>query len=202
MKNKMKNSVTIRWESDGLPHLIHKKGIRQAVKLHVPTVNDMWFRQECMEDPKTMKYNAGYDVKFDGYDYNTGCIAFPPEKHQTWVDEKLSNPNFYYAYIVDKKTNKFVGYLNIKKDPKTCDATMGIVVKDEFRGVGYMRPSMIQLLKVAKKMGVKRILDDVPENRAFAVKTFLSTGFIIKDKYITKKFGEDEVVCVIEKTIK
>lgn len=199
MKQKKRNNVVIRWESDGLPHMIHKKGIRQSVQLHVPTIDEMWFRQACMEDPKTMKYNAGYEVSFDGYDYKTGCIAFPLEMHETWASEKLNDPNFYYAYIVDKKQNKFVGYVNLKKDPNTSYATMGIVVKDEFRGKGYMRPAMIQLLKTAKKMGIKRVLDNVPENRSYALKVFLSLGFIVKDKIITKKFSEDEVVCVIEK---
>lgn len=37
----------------------------KAVELYTPTLDDMWFRKECMEDPKAMSYNAGYAVNFD-----------------------------------------------------------------------------------------------------------------------------------------
>lgn len=46
------------------------------VTLYVPKLEDLWFRQECMADPETMSYNAGYDVCTYDYHYDTGCIDF------------------------------------------------------------------------------------------------------------------------------
>ena len=52
------------------------------VSLYVPKIKDFWFRQRCMQDPETMNYNAGYDVCFSGYHYDTGCIDFPKSEWQ------------------------------------------------------------------------------------------------------------------------
>ena len=54
--------------------------LMKNVQLYIPNVDDLWFRQQCMSDPKTMSYNAGYDVSYKGYDNNTGCIDFPKNK--------------------------------------------------------------------------------------------------------------------------
>ena len=43
--------------------------------LHVPKLDELWYRKKLLEDPKTMSYNRGYELDFDGYDKETGCIA-------------------------------------------------------------------------------------------------------------------------------
>ncbi|MBQ1690249.1 MAG: hypothetical protein II018_03190 [Firmicutes bacterium] len=45
--------------------------------LHVPEFSELYYRQKLMSDPVTMSYNRGYDLGFDGYHKNTGCIDFP-----------------------------------------------------------------------------------------------------------------------------
>lgn len=75
------------------------------IKLHKPTVDELWFREKCMSDPNTMAYNAGYDVGFEGYHKDTGCIDFPQDKWQEWANTKLNNSDFFYAYILDIETN-------------------------------------------------------------------------------------------------
>ena len=42
------------------------------LSLVVPKVEELWFRQKCMSNPKTMAYNAGYQVSYDGYHYESG----------------------------------------------------------------------------------------------------------------------------------
>ena len=44
------------------------------IKLHIPSIKDLWFRSQCLNDPETMNYNAGYEVTYPNYDYDTGCI--------------------------------------------------------------------------------------------------------------------------------
>lgn len=171
------------------------------VTLYVPKLEDLWFRQECMADPETMSYNAGYDVCTYDYHYDTGCIDFFEENHKSWFDKKMSNPNFYYAYILDKNTKKFVGYLNFKNDPNSKSATMGIVVKNEYRGNGYMRLAMPLLLDEAKKRGVKFLTDTVPKSREGALKVFFDLGFEKIDEFNSKKFNKDDLVYEIQKEL-
>lgn len=174
---------------------------RKVVELYTPTLDDMWFRKECMEDPKTMSYNAGYAVNFDGYNKETGCISFPKEKWENWIATQLSDKNFFYAFIKDLQLNKFVGYVNFKKNPNTGYASMGIVIRDDFRGQGYMRPAMVQLIEKAKQHDVKYLTDNVPQNRTNALNTFYSLGFEKIGECKSKKFVNEEIVAKIQKQI-
>lgn len=169
------------------------------VELYIPNLNDLWFREECMSDPETMNYNAGYDVHFEGYHYDTGCIDFPKEKWEKWFNEKLSNPNFFYAYIVSN--NKFVGYVNFNKNPETNSATMGIVIKREYRGNGFMRPAIKKLIEKAKDFGISALTDTLPENRTNALKVFYDLGFEKIGEFKTSKFDTHETVVKISKSL-
>lgn len=171
------------------------------VQLHRPSVDELWFRQQCMSDPETMSYNAGYDVSYAGYHYDTGCIDFDKSTWQDWFETKSKNKNFYYAYIYDKDIDSFVGYVNYNNNPDTNEATMGIVVKSDYHGKGYMRPSLKLLIKTAKANGVKILTDTVPNTRENALRVFFSLGFVKASEYVGKKFNKDELVFMIRKTL-
>ena len=173
----------------------------REIYLHIPSVEELWFREQCMSDPKTMNYNAGYNVSYSGYHKETGCIDFPKEMWNDWHKSKLSNPNFFYAYVCDKLTNRFVGYCNFNMDLDSHIATMGIVIKDEFRGQGYMRPAMQQLFLTAKNRGVKTLTDCVPESREQALKVFYDLGFEKICETVSQKFDKPEVVAQIKKDL-
>ena len=172
------------------------------VKLHVPTVEDLWYREKCMSDPETMAYNAGYDVTYDGYHYDTGCIDFPKENHSTWFNNRMKNPNFFYAYIEDVDSREWVGYVNFNKDPETNKATMGIVIESVHQGKGYMRPTMKELIAMAEKKGVFALTDTVPETRKGALKVFYDLGFVKVGEENGFKFSKPEIVAKIELLIK
>ncbi len=173
----------------------------KKIKLYVPKLDDLWFRKACMEDPATMNYNAGYDLNFAGYHYETGCIDFPKEKWSKWVEDKLDDPNFFYAYILDEEAGIFVGYVNYAKNPETKKASMGIVIKNEYRGQGYMRPALKKLFEVAKKDGVAVLVDTVPKTRTVALKVFYDLGFKVVGRFTSKKFNLDETIVEIEKIL-
>lgn len=44
------------------------------IKLVIPKLRDYYFEQKLESDPKTMSYNEGYGVCYEGYNYETGCI--------------------------------------------------------------------------------------------------------------------------------
>ena len=169
-----------------------------SVKLYIPKAEDMWFRAECMADPATMSYNAGYDVSYSGYHYDTGCIDFPKENWLNWYNTKISDPTFYYAYILDENTNDFVGYVNYKMDTLTKSASMGILINAKYRGCGYMRPAMAEFIKTAKQNGVKTLTDTVPASRSGALKVFFDCGFVIANEIQGVKFNKPDLVYEIE----
>ena len=49
------------------------------IKLYIPKIEELWYRQRMMEDPKTMEYNKGYFLDSKNYNNDTGCILFPKE---------------------------------------------------------------------------------------------------------------------------
>ena len=175
-------------------------GKLKKVELYVPTVNDLWFRQELLSDPATMSYNAGEDVNYSGYHPGTGCIDFPKS---VWVnfEKKLKDPNFFYAYIKDEETQKFVGNVHFRLDEQTKKASIDIVVKAEFRGQGYMKPSLMLLFEVAKAKGVKYLTDTLEESREVALKGFYELGFKRVKEFHTQKQGKTITIVQIEKKL-
>ena len=78
---------------------------------------------------------------------------------------------------------------------------MGILIDDDFRGRGYMRPALMLLIEKAKEKGVKALTDTVPKSRERALKVFFDLGFEIVDTFYVKKFDKDDEVFAIEKKL-
>ena len=68
------------------------------LSLYIPKLEDYWYEEKLQSDSKTMSYNAGYDVSYYGYHYDTGCIDFPKEKWKETFDKRI-NENKFFAYI-------------------------------------------------------------------------------------------------------
>jgi RimJ/RimL family protein N-acetyltransferase len=168
------------------------------ISLYVPKLEDYWFEQQVLSDEETMNYNAGYDVSYYGYHYDTGCIDFPNENWLNWYNAKISDPTFYYAYILDENTNDFIGYVNYKMDVSTKSASMGIVINAKHRGKGYMRLAMAEFIKTAKQNGVKKLTDTVPASRSGALKVFFDCGFVVANEIQGVKFNKPDLVYEIE----
>ena len=50
------------------------------IELIIPKLEEYSYEQKLESEPKTMNYNAGYKVMYNGYHYDTGCIDFPNEE--------------------------------------------------------------------------------------------------------------------------
>ena len=46
------------------------------IKLVVTSLEDYFYKEKLENDKDTISYNAGYDVSYEGYNYDTGCIKF------------------------------------------------------------------------------------------------------------------------------
>ena len=80
-----------------------------SLYLHIPTFEELWYRRKMMQDPDTMSYNRGYGLDLEGYDNETGCIAFPEKDWADWYAYFIGQePERYYAYIVRALDDVFI----------------------------------------------------------------------------------------------
>ena len=150
--------------------------------LKVPSIDELHYRQEWMKDPKTMSYNAGYDMDLKGYDKKTGTITKTDEEMITWYNNWVNKePDKYFAYIFDKKIDEPIGEVYYYPDGDIH--SMGILIKDKYRGKGYSYNALLELEKVAfEKNNISELSDMIPLDRTGAIKTFKKAGFIHTDK--------------------
>ena len=137
-----------------------------------------------------MSYNAGYDVSYYGYHYDTGCIDFSKERWQT-VYERRINENRFFAYIKDNDLNEYVGYVNYHYDKNEDRYYCGIVIESKYRGKGYSKVALKMLCDAAKKNGIKELYDNFEIDRANTLDIFKSIGFEITKNQKWKKFNKD-----------
>ena len=50
---------------------------------------DSYVKEKLQSDEDTMSYNAGYDVSYFGYHYDTGCIDFPESRWQEMFEKRV-----------------------------------------------------------------------------------------------------------------
>lgn len=162
----------------------------ENIVLYVPELEDYWFEELMESDPDTMEYNAGYDVSYYGYHYDTGCIDFPKDR---WIItyKKRIKENRYFAYIKDTQLDEYVGYVNYQyiKDEDRYDC--GVVVYSKYRGKGYAKVGLQLLCEQAKKNGIKELYDNFEIDRGHTLSLFESVGFKVIEEQTWKKFGKE-----------
>ncbi len=157
------------------------------VKLVVPNKNDYAYKEKLENDIKTMSYNAGYNVSYDGYNYETGCISFNKEK---WL-KLINDNNVYFAYIKDCNINMYIGYVNYYLNKESNIYESSILIEYKYRGKGYAKDALNLLIKEAYKNGIDYLYDSFEKDRNNTLKLFLDTGFEIVKETKWKKFGKD-----------
>ena len=100
------------------------------ISLYIPKAEDYWYEAKLENNPLTMNYNAGYDVSYYGYHYDTGCIDFPEDKWEESYNKRI-NDNKYFAYIKDNDLNTFVGYVNYHYNKGDDRYECGIVIESK-----------------------------------------------------------------------
>lgn len=167
------------------------------VYLKKPSLNEYWYEQKLLSDPSVMSYNAGWDVTYDRYHYDTGCIDFPEDK---WESDflKRKESNRYFAYIVRKEDNQFIGYVNFHYNKNDNRYDCGILVEPQYRGKGYGKEALKLLCEKAfNEYNINALYDNFEEDRN-TFKVFEDVGFKIIRKYNAKKFNKDIVLIEIK----
>ena len=161
------------------------------ITLYVPDYEDYWYEEKIQKDPLTMSYNAGYDVSYYGYHYDTGCIDFPKERWKETYDKRIRE-NRYFAYIKDNDIDDYVGYVNYHYNKKDDRYECGIVIESKYRGKGYSKIALQLLCDVARNSGVKELYDNFEINRGNTLDIFKSLGFEVVEHQSWKKFDKRE----------
>ena len=151
------------------------------VELYIPKLEDLWFYQKMMSDPETMSYNANWDVDYDGYHRDTGCIDYPDEVLPDWYEGCVGRePDCFYAYIKRSSDGAWIGDVCFHYTPEKDWWDMGIVIYAPYRGKGYAVPALKLMLDHAfRDCGISRIHNDfeVARNEVAAWETHRKAGF-------------------------
>jgi RimJ/RimL family protein N-acetyltransferase len=160
------------------------------IELYIPKLEDYWYEEQVQSDPLSMNYNAGYDVSYYGYHYDTGCIDFPKEKWKEAYNKRI-NDNKYFAFIKDNDINEFIGYVNYHFNKNDNRYDCGILIDSQHRGKGYSKEALKLLCDVARENGIKELYDNFEIDRDNALSVFEQVGFEVVEEQTWKKFGKD-----------
>lgn len=160
------------------------------IELVIPKLEEYSYEEKLEKDPNTMSYNAGYDVKYSGYHYDTGCIDFTVDKWKDVYDKRIKE-NRYFAYIKDFDINEYVGYVNYQYDKEQNIYECGILIEYKYRGKGYSKDALKLLIKEAYNNGIEYLYDTFEKDRENTLKLFLDVGFKIYKEETWKKFNKD-----------
>ena len=160
------------------------------IELVIPKLSEYSYEQRLEKDPNTMSYNAGYDVSYYGYDYDTGCIDFPSSRWKE-VYQRRKNEGRYFAYIEDHEINKYVGYVNYQYNCDDDRYECGVLIEAKYRGKGYSRDALRLLIMTAKLNGIDYLYDNFEADRGNTLELFKSIGFEVMEQQKWKKFHKD-----------
>lgn len=169
--------------------------MKGKVYLKIPSISELHYRQEWMKDPKTMMYNAGYNIDLKGYDKETGTINKTDEEMITWYNNWINKePDKYFAYIYVVDIEEPIGEVYYYLDGGIHN--MGIVIQDKYRGLGYSYYALRELEYIAfVKNNISELSDYIPIDRVGAINTFKKAGFIHTDnEYVDKVFDKDIII--------
>lgn len=148
------------------------------IVLYKPKLEDLWFREQFMNDPGTMSYNHAWG----------GTIPFPKDRWSSWYDHWIvhhDNKRFY-RYLQDSESRVFIGEIACHYDDKRDIWLADVIVASEYRGKGYGSEGLRLLCESAANLGADVLRDDIAIDNP-AIKMFLKAGF-------TEEYRTDEII--------
>ncbi|MBP0965139.1 MAG: hypothetical protein J5999_07585 [Oscillospiraceae bacterium] len=105
----------------------------ERLRLHIPDLTELWYRQKLLSDPDTMCFNRSSD--------NCDCIGFLDDVFSDWYNYWINGfPMRYYAYVVRVSDDTFIGEVWLHKNEKIGFYDdyyeMGIIIENRFRCLG------------------------------------------------------------------
>ena len=115
------------------------------IKLVVTSLEDYFYKEKLENDKDTMSYNAGYDVSYACYNYDTGCIKFNKDN---WK-QLLSKDRVYFAYILDCDSNNYFGYVTYLWSEVYDEYECSILIEYKYRKLGYGDDALNEYMKMS-----------------------------------------------------
>ncbi len=142
--------------------------MKRSLALHIPTVEELSFRQSLLSDPDTMSYNHAWG----------GVIDFPREDWCSWYSHWIENcgGKRFYRYL-QREDGAFVGEVAYHLDRDKGIVLLDVIVHAKFRGQGYGSEGLSLLCEAARANGVSAVYDDLALNNS-ALSMFLGHGFV------------------------
>ena len=151
---------------------------KPMLKLYVPKLEDLWFRQMFMADEETMSYNHHWG----------GTIPFTEENWAEWYDYWIVNPEEkrFYRYLQEEFSGEFAGEIAYHFDEEENKYIADVIVYAKYRGKGYGEQGLLLLCEAAKESGVTVLHDNIAIDNP-AIKLFLKVGFY-------EEYRTDEII--------
>lgn len=145
------------------------------VTFYKPHLEDLWFREAMMADPKTMSYNQAWG----------GTIPFPREKWADWYDFWIGNPNkCFYRYITTGKSRSFVGEAAYHYDSDMGLYLADVIISAKSRRQGFGKAGLLLLCEAAKNEKIPELYDNIAIDNS-GINLFLQCGF--REEYRTEE---------------
>lgn len=172
--------------------------------IHVPSFEELSYRQELLMQTSTMEYNRGYDDISIGYHKETGCIDFPESTWKKWFSFWINNkPNTYYGYILNVSKNTYVGEVNLHYNEEKAWYEIGIIIESKYRGLGYSKFALNKLLEVAfYEYHAKAVHNCFEPTRINAKRLHIKCGFSVlndSDRNIDFIINKCDYICKVAK---
>lgn len=138
------------------------------VKLVIPALEQLAFRQQLLGDKKTMTFNQRWG----------GVIDFPESRWKKWYEKWLRDveEKYFYRYIFSEKHQCFVGETSYHYNEEFAVYTCDVLICAEFRGQGLGKSAMKLLCENARKNGIQELYDNIAVDNP-SVELFLNMGF-------------------------
>lgn len=148
--------------------------VNNKVKLRIPKFEELGYRKKLLSDMETMFYNIGY-----GDNDGTGCIEFHENDWKKWFSRWVNNvPERYYAYIINIDENIPVGEVALRYVSDKNSFCVNIIIEAKYRGNGFSEQALRLLVDIAfVGLGADKVFDDFPKSRISAEKVFKKVGF-------------------------
>ena len=149
------------------------------VTLYCPQIEDLWFREQMLQDEQTMSYNHAYG----------GTIPFPAEKWAAWHARWISSHDKTHFYRYVAENGRFLGEIAYHFDTDRKIYLANVLIYAPYRNRGYGRKSLQLLCDTAAEHGIDALFDDIAIDNP-SVSLFKRFGFqeiFRTDEYILVK---------------
>lgn len=144
---------------------------KHRLSLHIPDIDELWFKEKMMNDPETMSYNNAWG----------GTIPFDKDQWNSWYERWIAHHENrrFYRYLKEE-SGSFAGEIAYHFDESTQMFLADVIIYAPFRNRGYGSLGLAMLCEQAVKNGIDVIYDDLAADNP-ALTMFLNQGFEIEE---------------------